>query len=520
MVQLIRLPSALRQSIKSWLQRASSWSDRAQREDREGLLEQEKSDAETSNAGRWQSIKNIRIRRYIVLVCIATILSLLLTWAFRIRSHSHTGVVGSGQRNAQTLHLLIPTPDLNAVLCKTVLSAEILHYSTPTLVRWDAAAKDPRKNAQNRTTAVRDYLGKLREHHENDIVILLDSVSTWFQLRPEVLLKRYYEIILQEDHRVATSMGTDMMDKEAVKHSIVFAASSKCRAASDGDAECTHIPGSPLTELSLETSTPRYLHQALVIGPVKGLHEIYRRAVAITERADEYVSEQAVFADIIHSQERHRQSLQPKSYSWTQRFRGWFSGKDAHAPLANRNSTSLPKKHANEFGIGLDYTGALGLTTSNSLESFTWTQHRHLPEDILASMPPFWTTSGQGLPSDKAWSNLNLLTSASNLAIPVLIHHNITANSHARAKQWESVWLRTHSRKLFDAYMTVPAMPLTSVVDNEGVEQVFWSTTIGEKAGVKVSDGSWIGWKDLCKEDKLANEIFGDGLGEWRSSKP
>lgn len=63
-------------------------------------------------------------------------------------------------------------------------------------------------------------------------------------------------------------------------------------------------------------------------------------------------------------------------------------------------------------------------------------------------------------------------------------------------------------------------MPLTSVIDNEGVEQVSWSTTIGERPGVKVSDGSWIRWKDLCKGDKLANEIFGDVLGEWRSPMP
>lgn len=60
-------------------------------------------------------------------------------------------------------------------------------------------------------------------------------------------------------------------------------------------------------------------------------------------------------------------------------------------------------------------------------------------------------------------------------------------------------------------------MPLAAVIDHENVEQVFWSTTIGEKAGVKWSNGSWIGWNDLCKGEQLANEIFGDGLGEWKS---
>jgi hypothetical protein len=49
------------------------------------------------------------------------------------------------------------------------------------------------------------------------------------------------------------------------------------------------------------------------------------------------------------------------------------------------------------------------------------------------------------------------------------------------------------------------------------VEQVFWSTTIGEKAGVKWSNGTWLDWNDLCKGEQLAEEIFGDALGEWTS---
>jgi len=60
-------------------------------------------------------------------------------------------------------------------------------------------------------------------------------------------------------------------------------------------------------------------------------------------------------------------------------------------------------------------------------------------------------------------------------------------------------------------------MPLAVVIDHENVEQVFWSTTIGEQAGVKWSSGTWLGWHNLCRGEQLASDIFGDGLGEWTS---
>jgi len=38
--------------------------------------------------------------------------------------------------------------------------------------------------------------------------------------------------------------------------------------------------------------------------------------------------------------------------------------------------------------------------------------------------------------------------------------------------------------------------------------------TTREKAGVKGSNGTWLGWNDLCKGEQLADEVFGDGLEE------
>jgi hypothetical protein len=293
MIRLIRLPSALRCWLERRLvRRSQSLHDQEDPEGSEGLLNQEKGYAVQP------TIRLINLRRCIALVGIGTLLSVMLL-AVAYRSISRTQL--PSYQNTQTLHLVIPVPDLDAELCKTVLSAEVLHYSTPTLVQWDAVAGDGLANVRRRTTAVRDHLGELIEHHENDTVILLDSASTWFQIRPEVLLKRYYGIIDEGNLRLVARIGAEAMQEHGVEQSVVFTASSICGAAEE---QCAQAPESPLIQKASQAIAPRYLGQGMAIGPVKDLFEIYRRAVAIIEQAeDSHLSELAVLSDIFSKQE-------------------------------------------------------------------------------------------------------------------------------------------------------------------------------------------------------------------------
>ena len=512
MIRLIHLPRACQHWIKrQWLLRSPSLHGRAPFEDREGLLEKEKGCTEQL------TIRFIRLPRRIAIVGIATLVSLFLIAAYRSKSQPQLLQDKPIRRNAQLLHLVIPTLDLDPELCKTVLSAEILHYSTPTLIQWNNVAGEGLANVRRRTTAIRDHLGKLEESQGNDTVVLLDSVSTWFQLRPEVLLKRYYGIIHRENRRLAARIGAEVMQEEGIDQSVVFSASSTCGAAEE---RCSQVLESPLVHKSSRTTAPRYLGQGVVVGPMKGVYQMYRRAVAIIERSDDlHLSELEVFSEIFSSQEHHRGLLQSSTISRPQGFRD-FSSNDTHGPLGVDNTTRPHKmNHANDFGIGLDYAGLLAFDTGSMSESYTWAKHATVPQDVLTSMPPFWTTTGQGLSAEKTWSDLVLFTNTRTHAIPAAVHHqdNVTNNHYARQKLWQQFWLSQHSRKLFDAYTTVPAMPIAAVINHEQAEQVSWSTTVGEKAGVKWSNGTWLGWNDLCKGEQLANEIFGDNLGEWTS---
>lgn len=520
MSRVLHLLPALKDSAERWLAPPSSRRDHVSQEDNEGLLEQEKGYNAPSWTDRWQDFDISKPRRYIALGGVAGLLLLLLTYTSLSTSHPKSQLSEIPERNTQTLHIVIPTPDLDSDVCKAILSAEVLHYSTPTFIRWDADDHDLRPKPQRRMTAVRDYFNKLLERHGNDTVILAGSASTWFQLRPEVLLKRYYDINRQSNERLADLIGADRILEESIEQTVVFSASSECGAISADAVECSRAPENPLKRISSHINAPRYLSQDVVIGRVKDVYEIYRRAVAVAEQRHDIVSELAIFSEIFSSQERHRSLIRPETPSWSQRFQGWFSGSYSHAPLAGRNSTIRHQPHADEFGIGLDYAGELSMDATKGPESFMLAQHNNLPQDVISSMPPFWSTTGQGLPLDKTWSDLEMFTNAQTRSTPVMVRTNSTDYPDVRERQWSRLWLQPFARKLFDAYMTVPVMPIASVIDNEGVEQVFWSPTNGEKAGAKDADGKWYSWHDLCKGEDLAAELFGDQLGEWKAAKP
>jgi hypothetical protein len=522
MSRVLRLLPALKDSAERWLAQSfpSSARGRVSHEDNEHLLEQEKSYGAPSWTDRLKVFNLSKTRRYIALGSVAGLILLLLAYTSLSTSHPQIQPSEIPERNTQTLHLAIPIPDLGPEVCKAVLSAEVLHYSTPTFIRWDADDQDPQVKIQRRMTAVRDYLNRLLKNHGNDTVILADSASTWFQLRPEVLLKRYYDINRQGNERLAASIGSERLLEEPIEQTVVFSASSECGAASADAIECSRVPEYPLKMKFSHMNAPRYLSQDVVIGRVKDVYEVYRRAVAVVEQREKIPSELAIFTEIFASQEYHRSLVRPETPSWSQRFRGWFSGSYSHAPLAGRNATIHRQPHADEFGIGLDYAGELSMDVSKGPESFMLAQHKNLPQDVVSSMPPFWSTTGQGLPLEKTWSDLEMFTNAQTHSTPVMVRTNGTDYPDVRERQWARFWLRPFSRKLLDAYITVPVMPIASVVDNEGVEQVFWSPTNGEKAGAKDADGRWYSWHDICKGEDLAEELFGDKLGEWKAVKP
>lgn len=507
-----RLPTALRRLLDSRALPIPLWLAYRQT-DRERLLplELEKTRDERPFADRWRALSHFRLRRYISLVSAAILLTLWLTVVFKTKVHSRPPV----QRKVQTLHFLVPATNASLELCRTVLSAEVLQYPTPALVQWEHGEVDEREEALRRMTAVRDSLFEIAKNGEDDLVILSGGPSTWFQLRPEVLLKRYYDILRRENRILVQRFGGEFVEQTTIANSVVFPASWVCGAASPASDDC-QPETRPLSEAVWQIDSYRYPGQGPIIGPAKDLHEIYRRAVAIRERSKDSPTDLEVLTNIFATQEHQRKFFRPTPQpSSLQRLLNSLTATNAQS--ANSPPQSIP----DDFRIALDTASALSLSTSTSSSPQTLLrkQASRLPPDIAASMPPLWTPAGYPLPAHKRWTDLTLLTGARSNTVPVAIHLDAGDTAQAQTARWEELWLHAYGRDLFNAHVAVPTMPLAGVLDHEGVERVFWGPAGWEKAGVRGADGKWQRWEETCRGREVAEGVFGDGKGDWRDPR-
>jgi hypothetical protein len=130
------------------------------------------------------------------------------------------------------LHMLIPATSSNTDLCKLLLSAQILRYPTPQLINYGDAEdlEDPYKQHLAKVEGILEYLEKLHASTEysQDLVLIIDGYDIFMQLRPDVLIKRYYEVIEAADARTRARHGDTLFHKYDMRQTIIFGPDKLC----------------------------------------------------------------------------------------------------------------------------------------------------------------------------------------------------------------------------------------------------------------------------------------------------
>lgn len=432
----------------------------------------------------------------------------LLILAANITLPRHGKVLLSLDRADHKLYLFVPSsnePDLG--YCRTELTAGILGYPTPYILPQDA---NSREQERDKVRNMNDHLNSLGEDHDGDLVIMLESPHAWFQLRPEVLVKRYYEIIERADKRMEKRMTGDA---EPPTQRIVFAAQNHCSGHTLDELPCFAPPDNPVDK----SSTLRYINAGLAIGPVKDMRRLFNRlngkAVA---RNGQKISQQGLLAEVFGEQEFRREFVRQGALSNNRKklesvLKALGYSKPAITDtVPGRQLIDNPEKSDYEMSIGLDYANELGfsITRQADFASVDWIRHdssskkklSYLPPDIKYSMPPFWTaTSSSGLPINQTWSDIQLLTSKRTGSVPAII--NVEADQQSNKKgglDWRTLWLHDYLHQLWDAQNEVSRLPLISVVEGT-TEHVFWNQELRmDRNGAQWRGDGWKWWTDHC----------------------
>ena len=428
-------------------------------------------------------------------------------------------------------------------LCKTILSATILGYPTPTLYNWNKTGDKMAK-----ISGGLDFLKTLDSTHDKDMVLLVDGFDLWFQLSPQIMIDRYHEINSRAHERIRGRMGEEVMDTSPITQTIIFSSQKRCWPGKDDDLSCYAVPESPLPRYIYGPQTdidvgdkknpylkfrPRWLNAGFMIGPVDELRALFERGL---ERAkanpNQEGNDQNVLSTIWGEQEYVREAVRLDKHSPWKRDR-----------QASRKGFEPADGTKYEFGIGLDYESALSIPTVFAEYDSQWVvfsdsktldqafseynisdpHATSIQTDVANEPAPFnsirtdksndWGSVAQ--PS--SWKEVRLYTNLWTGIIPAVIHHNAHRDGLKALREtvWDRMWFQPHARELLDARMREPYKPI-AVSKNDG--RKWFSTMSGEKSLGAWTDnaeqGGWMDWIDLCPADDQ-EELFRDGRGPW-----
>ena len=478
-------------------------------------------------------------------------------------------LAASGLKNGSPyLHLVIPASETNANLCKTLLSTFILDYPPPTLINYGKNFSGDGWDKGTHTGKIRgiyDFLTNPKLVDDQDLVLVIDGYDIWFQLPPEVLIKRYHSSIASANKRLRKKYGTRAYEKDGqtprplmYSQTVIYAADKLCWPNPAEDPACTAIPPStlPMDAYGADTdrdsqgflNRPRYLNSGAAIGPASDLRALFGRA---TEKVERYgrgeLGDQFVFSEIFGEQEYVRETIRVSRQSAGGR---WLTGLSNALGLSKTSSSitmnNLTVIHGQryEYALGLDYESQLFQTLThshgdidflyyNDTHTLAHVQEQHhipaahplfLPLDIQRATPPLAArlpvrTEASGtlaatpyldsISTNLSWSSIPLATNAHVPSIPTLLHFN--GDKSYLSTWWTKMWYQPESRALLRRYMRSSRGSVAAHVTAAGGNGR-WETR-GGRGGVWTDTAQWFEWDEICKG--YEDELFMDGKGTW-----
>ncbi|CZS74933.1 unnamed protein product [Fusarium graminearum] len=403
------------------------------------------------------------------------------------------------------LAIVLPANNPDHELCKVITSSIALGYPCPVIVNW-GKTYDPSKGWKGgshlaKITGTLEYLDSVVDPNtpdenrleENDLVVLSDSYDVWFQLPPDVLIKRYHEANAQANRRLAAQYKG--RGKVTMQQTIIVSAQKKCfpPESSGSILHCDQLPDSPVRKDLYGPNTdrdpnefhdnrPKYLNSGSMIGPVGDMRRYFRRVYERMQRGlfngKDLYSDQGIFAEIFAEQEFWRRSLRShKSITKDKDFEFLHEEFEYHVGLDYTQQLFIPTVFEEQDGEIIALNDAAGIAEkSKSLD--TSPRLDGVPADIQESHNPLSKLSFRELDIVEDWGEMPLYADFFSEAIPVVVHHNAHKDGAKKRRYtwWDRIWYFPYLRELVEVQLkeTKARSLLDIVVDGESL--VYWDS--------------------------------------------
>jgi hypothetical protein len=307
--------------------------------------------------------------------------------------------------------------------CKSTLSGMILNYPPPTVVNLYRKFEDDVQWERDTLLGIRRHLENVKYVQDEDLVLIVDGESMWFQLPSDVIIKQYARIVEDANARLLKEYGLNDQGYQRYNQTIIFGADKMCQ---DDDMACKYAPNSTLPAnlygseegFNIADRPARYLNSKLLMGPAKDLKLLYQTALGkLKLKQNHKQTMQSVFTTMFGEQQLRRDALKRQQEessfkkSTATRFKDIFSFNKKPQASPTEKFKAVNPAHARkfEFGLGLDYSHELfqplayahldelvpliHANTSNlsvHLHPTSQTSTLDLPTSLNSSNPPFW----------------------------------------------------------------------------------------------------------------------------------
>jgi hypothetical protein len=268
----------------------------------------------------------------------------------RLENGELTHVPPQLKKTTPNFHLIMPAEKDTDAFCKTTLSAMILNYPPPTVINFHRKFKSDSRRARDTLQGIRHYLNNVKYVQDDDLVLIVDSENSWFQLPSDVIIKQYTKVLEDANARLLKQYGTDNEGHQKYNQTIVFGASKIC--AGD-DMACKLAPSSILPanlygkEASVDMAhrPARYLDSKMLMGPARDLKLLYQ--VALTKldlETNHKRTMQHVFATMFAEQQARRDASKKTTFSPSAKFASFSSTRNPtpSPPISATSSNDRP----------------------------------------------------------------------------------------------------------------------------------------------------------------------------------
>ncbi|KAL3496803.1 hypothetical protein BJX62DRAFT_63368 [Aspergillus germanicus] len=469
------------------------------------------------------------------------------------------------QKTNPSFHLVLPATRSTPDLCRTLTSAMILNYPPPTLVRYGRELPEGSAGHDymvDRITGIYNFLAYTPTLQDHDIVLIVDGFDIFFQLPPEVLVKRYQDLLRENNAKLREKYGMvtverpfrkDVMETmQKYSQRVIFSASKECFHDLAEDAGCVSVPRSTLppdaygwkTDTQGPLTRPRWLKPGAVIGQVADLKLIYAQVLRFVEEHRAVDGDYLALTQMYGRQEYVRELERLRTASGLRETLNRWIG-ISEATNITKVNPRLQSGQRYEYGIGVDFESRLFFNAVNAKQDVEWLRYNNvtktstaqmehrvpresrllLPDDISEKklgnpfkqpkfdkeeyINPPWNDTLDHLPANRTWNNIPLLTNVHSAEVPVLVHMNMKEKGTIRDTWWSKMWYFPWGRALLRKY-------IRAQTGFDAAQQALlggqnsWDKR-GGAGGIWTDKGEWIDYPEVCAG--FERDLFDDDLG-------